>query len=97
MRLRFSERAVRDLSEIGNYLYVRNPAAARRVRAAILDSVKSLRVAPRSGRRQHVEGVRKLVVRRYPYLIYYALEEAEDEIVVIAIQHSARRREFADI
>jgi toxin ParE1/3/4 len=43
-----------------------------------------------------MEGVRKLVARRYPYLIYYSVDVSADEIAIIAIQHSSREREFFD-
>jgi plasmid stabilization system protein ParE len=39
MRLRFSPRAVLDLSEIADYIRERDPAAALRVRTAILQSL----------------------------------------------------------
>jgi toxin ParE1/3/4 len=41
-------------------------------------------------------GVRKLVTRRYPYLVYYTVDEASEEIVIITIQHPARDREHSD-
>jgi len=40
--------------------------------------------------------VRKLVTRRYPYLVYYRLDEAAEEIIILAIQHPAREREHED-
>jgi len=33
------------------------------------------------------------MTRRYPYLVYYTIDEASEEIVIIAIQHPARERE----
>jgi toxin ParE1/3/4 len=51
---------------------------------------------PEIGRRQTVEGVRKLVTRRYPYLVYYTWDESADEIVVLTIQHPARERIYED-
>ncbi len=41
--------------------------------------------------------MRKLVTRRYPYLVYYSADEAAEEIIVIAIQHPAREREHSDV
>jgi toxin ParE1/3/4 len=66
-----------------------SPQAALRVRAAILESLQSLALFPHIGRQQQVEGVRKLLTRRY------ADDEAE-EIVILAIQHPAREREHSD-
>ena len=43
-----------------------------------------------------IEGVRKLVARKYPYLVYYTVDEAREEIVILTIQHPAREREHED-
>ena len=71
MKLRFTRRATANLIEIADYIRARNPAAARRVRAAIYESLQSLILFPHVGRKQRTEGVRKLVTRKYPYLVYY--------------------------
>jgi len=42
MKLRFVPRATQDLTEIADYIRERNPAAALRVRATILDSLQNL-------------------------------------------------------
>ena len=73
MKLRFTPRATNDLSEIADYIKAGNTDAALRVRAAILESVELLTQFPEIGRRQSVEGVRKAVARKYPYLIYYTI------------------------
>jgi toxin ParE1/3/4 len=38
--------------------------------------------------------VRKLVTRRYPYFVYYTVDEAAEEIVILTIQHPARERSY---
>lgn len=73
-----------------------NPQAALRVRNAILESLKNLVLFPRLGRQQQVEGVRKMVTRRYPYLVYYTIEDSTDEVIILAIQHLAQEREHSD-
>jgi toxin ParE1/3/4 len=52
MKLRFTPRATRDLADIADYIHERNPTAALRVRAAILDSLQDLVLFPEIGRRQ---------------------------------------------
>jgi plasmid stabilization system protein ParE len=96
MKLRFTPRAAEDIASIADYIRARNPGAARRVRAAILRSLQNLVLFPHVGRAQAVEGVRKLVTRKYPYLVYYTIDEAADEIIILAIQHPAREREYED-
>lgn len=96
MKLRFTPRATHDLSEIADYIRERNPQAALRVRAAILESLQNLILFPHVGRQQAIAGVRKLVTRRYPYLVYYTSDDVADEIIIITIQHPAREREHSD-
>jgi len=96
MKLRFTPRAVQDLADIAAYIHEQNPSAALRVRSAILESLQNLVLFPHIGRRQTVEGVRKLVTRRYPYLVYYTTDDEADEIVILTIQHPAREREHSD-
>jgi len=96
MKLRFTLRATQDLIEIADYIRERNPVAALRVRAAILNSLQNLVLFPEAGRRQKLEGVRKLVTRRYPYLVYYTIDLTNEEIIILTIQHPAREREHED-
>lgn len=96
MRLRFTPRAVADLISIADYLRERNPQAALSVRAAILESLRLLLQFPKLGREQTVDGVRKLVTRRYGYLAYYTLDEQAEEVVILAVQHPSRDRPFAN-
>jgi plasmid stabilization system protein ParE len=62
MKLRFTPRAIANLIEIGDYIHAQNPAAARRVRTTIIDSLQNLVLFPHLGRKQKVEGVRNLVI-----------------------------------
>lgn len=96
MKLRFTPRATQDLIDIADYINQHNPAGALRVRAAILESLQNIVLFPRVGRLQKLEGVRKLVTRRYSYLVYYSADEAAGEIIVLSIQHPAREREHED-
>ena len=94
MKLRFTPRATRDLADIAEYLRTDNPSAALAVRDAILRSLQNLTLFPAIGRPQNVEGVRKLVTPRYRYLVYYMIDEEAGEIVILTIQHPARRSEY---
>jgi toxin ParE1/3/4 len=96
MKLRFTPRAIANIEEIADYIHAHNPAAARRARAAIYASLQNLILFPYIGRLQKAEGVRKLLTRRYVYLIYYTVDEAAEEIVVLSVKHPARRREHED-
>jgi plasmid stabilization system protein ParE len=96
MKLRYTPEAVADLVRIAADIRIHNPAAALRVRAAILDSIQNLIVFPCAGRRQDAEGVRKLVTRKYFYLVYYTADDAAEETIILNIKHPAQRRERHD-
>lgn len=97
MKLHFTPRATSDLIVIADYIRARNPVASLAVRDAILSSLQTLALYPEIGRRQDVEGVRKIVTRRYGYLVYYVVDHANEEIAILSIQHPARRREYSDV
>ena len=90
MKLRFTSRATEDLQAIARYTREHDPHASLRVRAAILNSLQNLVLFPEAGRRQKQEGVRKIVTRKYSYIVYYALAQVTDEIVILTIRHSAK-------
>ncbi len=96
MKLRFAPRAVQDLTAIADHIRLHSPVSAGQVRAAILHSLQNLILFPQIGRAQAVEGVRKLVVRKYRYLVYYTIDDTAEEIIILAIQHPAREREHED-
>jgi plasmid stabilization system protein ParE len=96
MKLRFTLRAIQDLAGIADYIREHSPQAALPVRNAILESLQNLVIFPHLGRKQQIDGVRKVVTRRYPYLVYYAIDDAADEIVILSIQHPAQEREHSD-
>jgi toxin ParE1/3/4 len=96
MKLRFAPRAVQDLVAIADHIRAHSPASAGQVRAAILHSLQSLILFPQVGRAQTAEGVRKLVVRKYRYLVYYTIDHTAEEIVVLTMQHPAQEREHED-
>jgi toxin ParE1/3/4 len=97
MKLRFTRRALENIAHIADYLHVRNPSAAQRVRDDIYDGLRNLILFPQAGRLQQTKGVRKLVTRRFAYLIYYTVDSADAEIVVLSVKHPTQKREHDDV
>jgi toxin ParE1/3/4 len=96
VRLRYTARAITDLTEIADYLAPRSPIGAARVRAAILVTLQTIVDLANAGRPQTTDSVRKIAVRRYPYLIYDRVDDDAAELIVLTVQHGARRRAFHD-
>ncbi|MGO9546484.1 MAG: type II toxin-antitoxin system RelE/ParE family toxin [Rhodomicrobium sp.] len=97
MKLRFTPRTLENLEVISDYLRSKSPAASRHVRAAIYESLQSLILFPRLGRPQKAKGVRKLVTRKYAYLVYYMIEADAAEIVILNVKRPAQKRAHSDI
>jgi toxin ParE1/3/4 len=95
MKLRFTPRALENISAIADYIRFRNPAAGA-VRSAIYESLQDLILFPQVGRLQQTQGVRKFVTPRYAYLIYYIVDDAAGEIIILSVKHSAQKRDHED-
>jgi len=97
MRLRLTPQAVKDIAEIADYVRAESPSAAKRVQAAIVETLHMLVQFPELGRPQALETVRKAVVRTYPYLVYYSV--GVEELVIFDGQTSgsaaSSRRQIA--
>ena len=96
MKVRLSKRAARDLAEIAASITRVNPSAARSVGAAIAASQRLIAEHPEIGRRQEGRDLRKLVVPRYGYLIYYRVIERADLVAIATIRHPSRARIISD-
>ncbi len=96
MILRLTRRAARDIEEIADYIKIHDPHAALRVRADIQETLRNIQEFPEIGRRQDVEGVRKLVTPEYRFLIYYSTDAASHTIAVLTVQHPRQKRRFDD-
>jgi toxin ParE1/3/4 len=47
---------------------------------------------PRIGHLADETGVRVISVVRYPFLIFYAIDTTEDEVVILHVRHTAQER-----
>lgn len=86
-----------NIAVIAHYVRERNPAASQRVRAAIYKGLQDLVLFPHIGRLQQTKGVRKLVTHKYRYLVYYTVDEAAGEIIILSVKHPAQRREHEEL
>jgi plasmid stabilization system protein ParE len=88
MRLRYTFPALGDLDSILSYISVASPQGAAHVRRRIKDVIDLLLVVPHIGSRTHDPTIRRIVVRPYPYLIFY--EVTPEEVIIHAVRHAAR-------
>jgi toxin ParE1/3/4 len=89
MRIRWTEPASRDLTQICDYLTKEDShATARRVALRIYERVHTLTEFPELGRPGRKAGTRELVCTGLPYLAIYRLRS--DAIEILRILHGAR-------
>ena len=96
MKLHLTEQAANQIAAINAYLVVRSPLGSRNVQLAMDATFTQLAEFPGLGRRQRTAGVRKIGVGRYPYNVYYSVDEQADEIAIISVRHKSRAPRFFD-
>ncbi len=85
----FLRQALRNLEAIhAHYARQSGPARAHEALADIRAQIERLGQYPAYGRPGRKAGTRELVLRRYPYLAIYRVEEAR--LIVIRVQHTSR-------
>jgi len=94
MRVRYTVPAQADLDKIYTYISGNNPFAAERIKRQIRVDAELLGELPFIARETDVPGIRVRKVRRYPYLIFYAVVENEGRI--LHVRHGARRWPWED-
>jgi toxin ParE1/3/4 len=89
MRIRWTQPASRDLTQICDYLSEQDsPATARRVAILIYERIHTLTEFPELGRPGRKSGTRELILTGLPYLAIYRLRS--DAIEILRILHGAR-------
>ena len=89
MKIRYATRARNDIEEVYSYLAKENPAAAKRVKAAILATVQLAASRPYIGiKNARATELRSRLVSQYPYRIHYLIDG--QEMLILHIRHGAR-------
>jgi addiction module RelE/StbE family toxin len=90
VKVRYTRKALAQLDEIYSHIEAHNPSAAKRVKARIKQSIARLGRSPYSCRATEHPGIRLLAIVRYPYLVFYRVEEKAKEVHILRIRHGAR-------
>jgi plasmid stabilization system protein ParE len=90
MKVRWSQTALAQLNEIFLYIYERNRSAARSVTARVEELASLLGEFPFIGHLTDEADVRILPVVRYPFAIFYTIDDAAGEVVILHVRHTAQ-------
>jgi toxin ParE1/3/4 len=91
MKVRYNQRALRQIEEIHQAIAQHNTRAAARVVARVRELCERLGEFPGMGSRTDRADIRVLPVVRYPYLIFYTVIPASDEVRILRVRHGRRR------
>lgn len=90
MRLRVRPEALADLEGARAWYERRQRGLGRAMVRAVDDALMRVRSQPEAGV-EVLPGVRRVLVRRFPYLVFYRLRD--DAIIVLAVAHARRNPE----
>lgn len=89
--------ALERVEAIGDHIALDRPAAARKMVDTLFDAVESVAHMPRRAPAYHLANsdlVRQLAVA--PYLVYYRIDDAAEQIAVLTVRHQRQRRVAID-
>lgn len=90
MKVIYTDEALKDLDAIATWLIAHYPAVAPAVERRIRSVIKHIGQWPESSRRSvEREGVRVATLGRYPYKIFYRIND--DRVEILHIHHAARK------
>jgi toxin ParE1/3/4 len=89
VKVRYTRRALRQMTEVLEYIEARSPSGAENVKRRLQGIIDLLADHPNSGRTIHKGNLRRFVVIPYPYVIFYRADATG--IVIHGVRHAARR------
>jgi plasmid stabilization system protein ParE len=90
VRIVVSPEAREDLLVANAWWIANRPAAPELLLAEFEDACALLGSAPRAGMAEKQGGYRRLAMQRTRYVIYYAVNEGSDEVVILRVWHMSR-------
>jgi len=90
VKVRYRPTALAQIDAIFNYIASHSPAAADKVVRTIKKSIERLADFPYSARPSKVPGIRELPIVRYPYIVFYAVDEHAQEVHILRVRHTSQ-------
>jgi toxin ParE1/3/4 len=90
VKIRYRSTALAQLDAIFDYIAAHDQQAAQRVMSSIKRSIERLARLPYSARPSEVPGIRELSIPRYPYIVFYAVDDDAQEVLVLRVRHTSQ-------
>ena len=94
MKVRDTDTAADEIEEIFAYIAEHDRSAAQRIVARVEQTVSISSDFPDVAQMTDELAVRRMPVGRYPFLIFYTIEN--DEVVILHVRHTARQWPLGD-
>jgi plasmid stabilization system protein ParE len=91
MKCRYTPTAAAEFDDSVGYLLKHAPHVAAKFADSIDNAVNELLEFPYAAQQTELAGVYRKYVRAFRYSIFYAVDIASDELVILNIRHAARR------
>jgi toxin ParE1/3/4 len=89
-KIRYRPTALTQLDAIFSYIATHDRPAAERVIAYIRRTIGRLSNFPYSARPSEVPDIRELPIVRYPYIVFYAVDEDRREVLILRVRHTSQ-------
>jgi toxin ParE1/3/4 len=90
VKIRYTSKALEQLDAIYSYIEAHSPRAAPAVKARVQRAIGRLAHFPYSCRATSHPGIRVLSIVRYPYLVFYTVDEGAQEVQILRVRHAAQ-------
>jgi plasmid stabilization system protein ParE len=90
VKIRYRPTALAQLDAILEFIAARSPAAAHRVMARIKRSIDLLADFPRSSKASEVPGIHEMPIVRYPYIVFYTVDDDAQEVIILRVRHTSQ-------
>ena len=90
MKVVYAERAKADIAHIYERIALNNPPAAQRIEAMIRNTCEGLGLFPYASAQTDEANVRRVPLVRYPYTIFFRIDDAADRVEIAGVVHGAR-------
>jgi toxin ParE1/3/4 len=90
VKVRYRRKALAQIELIFSYIEEQDADAALRVKHAIKTSIDRLGLFPYSARPSAIIGIRELPIRRFPYIVFYTVDDAAQEVQILRVRHTSQ-------
>jgi toxin ParE1/3/4 len=92
VKIRYRPAALGQLDAIFEFVTARNPTAALRIMimTRIKRSIDLLADFPRSAKASEVPDIREMPIVRYPYIVFYTVDDAAQEVIILRVRHTSQ-------